>query len=197
MNNKLKHHYRNSISLILLLILITGCGYKTTRMGYEESNDPNIVLDNCEVEFVRSPYKLNQQQEVVGSISLDESGFSTNCKEPDARLILKEEACLLGADVVQITNEKQPSFISSCYRVSAKFIKTNYTSSATKKNETAEVSDSEKDDYFNYKSENDNNPYNEYDANHKSSKSGSITLSVLGSIVGFAAGYLLVTLIMN
>jgi len=59
----------------------------------------------------------------VGQIKLGESGFSTKCKESDAIQILQREAATVGADLINIVEEKRPDAISSCYRCKATFYK--------------------------------------------------------------------------
>jgi len=58
----------------------------------------------------------------IGRIRLGDTGFSKKCNENDALQILKKEACLLGADVVNILGETRPDFWSTCYRVEAEFL---------------------------------------------------------------------------
>lgn len=108
---------------VLILSLLTGCSYRTTRIGYEEIEDDNLNPDTCHVSFIRDTTHLKTPFTVIGEIKLSETGFTVNCNEDDALLFLKEEACLQGANAVQITSEERADFLSSCYRPTANLIR--------------------------------------------------------------------------
>jgi len=57
----------------------------------------------------------------IGEIKLGETGFSTKCNEAHALEILKNEACALNADIVNISEETRPDSWSTCYRCRAEF----------------------------------------------------------------------------
>ena len=61
--------------------------------------------------------------EVLGTIKAYDTGFSVNCDEEEVLSRLIEEACSVGADIVNITEEKQPNWWSSCYRAKAELIR--------------------------------------------------------------------------
>jgi hypothetical protein len=60
---------------------------------------------------------------VLGSIQAYDTGFSTYCDEAYILEIFCEDACTLGADVINITEEHQPDMVSSCYRARAQFLR--------------------------------------------------------------------------
>lgn len=55
----------------------------------------------------------------LGEVRLGDTGFSTRCSELEARNILRQEACNVGANLVNITMEQRPNLMSTCYRCSA------------------------------------------------------------------------------
>lgn len=56
---------------------------------------------------------------VVGSIDIDDTGFTVNCGRVRIMSLVKEEARKMGANAVKVTSLKEPDMISSCYRISA------------------------------------------------------------------------------
>jgi hypothetical protein len=62
--------------------------------------------------------------EVLGSIHAYDTGLSTDCDEATVLDTFCREGNMLGADIVSITEEKQPSvWTSSCYRAKAEFLR--------------------------------------------------------------------------
>lgn len=61
---------------------------------------------------------------IVGKIKAGDTGFSIVCSEKYVLGIFRKDACALGADVVNIIEEIQPSFVrSSCYRAKANLLR--------------------------------------------------------------------------
>lgn len=93
-----------------------------SRIGY---NTPAITQTDCEVSIVYgAPSTIENNAQLLGTIKLDDTGFSTHCSEKDALCILKKEACSLNANTIVITEFKEPDLANSCYRCSASFYKT-------------------------------------------------------------------------
>lgn len=107
-------------SLIVSLLTLYGCGYKIERTNYEKKD---TVID-CDVIIYRNAiFRENKDFQYIGSINLEEAGFSSNCSEEDAIAILKKEACSINANVINITDILLPGYSSSCYRCTAVFYK--------------------------------------------------------------------------
>lgn len=159
------------IPTLLLFAVLTGCSYRTTRIGYEEiENDDSDIT--CEVRFVRDTVSLGELS-VIGSIELKETGFTVNCDEEDALQFLREEACLQGANIVHITAEKRADLLSSCYRPTATLIR------------TADAPAVFSHPYYSEQA------LTERDSSDQKRKAGMIVLSI---ITGFAVGFAMVTL---
>jgi hypothetical protein len=120
------------ITLIILLVL-TGCSHSIRRFGYDMDRKA-LSKDTCEISFLKNMPTDTTKFKRIGRIKLGDTGFSTNCHEDDALRILRRDACQLGADAVNILNEKRPDFWSTCYRVEAEFLKK--TNSVDDKNDT-------------------------------------------------------------
>lgn len=62
---------------------------------------------------------------LVGEVRYGETGFSTDCSYAENMERIRQQACGLGADVVQITAQNFPNFVSTCYRVRASLYRSN------------------------------------------------------------------------
>ena len=105
--------------LLFALLLFTNCAHRITRAGYEASYLNQ--QQSCNAVIKRGITIPDSLATKIGSVGLRDTGFSVVCNEEDALQILQEEACALNADLIVITNEKRPDFMSSCYRCSAEF----------------------------------------------------------------------------
>src|SRR5205814_6958379 len=62
--------------------------------------------------------------ERLGSIRGHDTGLSTDCDEAAILDIFCREGSMLGADLINITEEKQPNpWTSTCYRARAEFLR--------------------------------------------------------------------------
>src|SRR5688572_30002889 len=114
---------------ITFTLLVSSCSHKISRVGY---NTPASSQADCEVSVTYGPASsIDNKAQLLGSITLDDTGFSTNCNENDALAILKKEACSLKANTILITAYKEPSFASTCYRCSANFYNTTQSQTST------------------------------------------------------------------
>jgi hypothetical protein len=117
---KLLQLFARSLPLVLLLGF-TNCAHKITRIGY--NLNPVPTSDTCQIQVVKFENQSTTTKK-IGTIYLGESGFSTRCNQATALAILKLEACNIGADIVNIIEEKKPDILSSCYRCKAELLMT-------------------------------------------------------------------------
>jgi hypothetical protein len=162
------------IALAFIILTLFGCAPSIKRIGYTEiqTKQQNI----CDVSIIKQTENENNIGTSIGSIRIEDSGFSLNCGENEVISILKAEICSQGGNVVYITDETQPSlFGSSCYQVSADLYKSDLKKVHNDINEQIDTNKTI------LKPVNKSNP----------------ALTVLGFAGGFVLGYVLVTILLN
>lgn len=95
---------------------LTSCSYKITRSGYEPVN---TIDQTREMKFVRNQTFSDSAITKIGEIKLGDSGFTLNCTESDALVLLTSEGNAAGANVINIISETRTDILSSCYRCTA------------------------------------------------------------------------------
>src|SRR5436190_21355174 len=117
------------IATLLVLCVVTafisGCAAGITRTGYKlPSNKTPKDLDRCPITL-RNNWQYDTNDVVcLGSIHDYDTGFSTECDEAYILDIFCREGCMVGANVINITEEKQPNpWTSTCYRAKAEFLR--------------------------------------------------------------------------
>jgi len=111
---------RNYLIAVFSLFFIISCSHRITRIGFAGGA---MACDTCQPVIKKMATFNNVPVKKLGTVKLGDSGFSTKCEEPDAILILKKEACAVGADIINITDEKRADVWSTCYRVEADLLK--------------------------------------------------------------------------
>jgi hypothetical protein len=110
---------KSLLSLATLTLFLVSCSHSIVRSGYILPENPST---DCPVSVQYGYAKdIDSSARYLGKIKLDDTGFSTSCSESDALAILRKEACALDANTVLITEFKEPSLMSTCYRCSANF----------------------------------------------------------------------------
>ncbi len=118
------------ITLMMVLggaaVLVAGCAAGITRTGYRlPENQKSKDLQRCPITIqCNAKYDTNDVV-VLGSIHAYDTSISTDCDEAYVLDIFCREACMLGADLINITEEKQPDLWSTCYRARAQFLRFN------------------------------------------------------------------------
>ncbi len=114
-----------SYSLVtVLLLLLFGCDAQITREGYKAEDLGETSQPDCCVA-IKNNININREEvEVLGKIKASDTGFSTACDEEYVLDIFGEDACALGADIINIVEEEQPDYFwSTCYRAKAEFLR--------------------------------------------------------------------------
>ncbi|MBD3314188.1 MAG: hypothetical protein GF344_00235 [Chitinivibrionales bacterium] len=110
------------IAMVLVSFMAIGCGPSLKRMDYlEDQHVPRA--GECKVVFKRDVEIRSEKGKIIGTLKVGDTGFSSRCHEDDILEILRKEACDIGADVVVLRKIRQPDFLSSCYRVTADFVR--------------------------------------------------------------------------
>jgi hypothetical protein len=119
------------VKTLLILVLcsaaffVSGCAPGITRTGYQlpagqttKDLPRRPIAIQCDVN-----YDTNDVT-VLGSIHAYDTGISVDCDEAAILDIFCREGNMLGADIVDITEEHQPNpLTSTCYRAKATFLR--------------------------------------------------------------------------
>jgi len=107
--------------LLVACVVAAGCSASIRRHGYAvPEGQPRA---DCAMPIRNDPTLDLSGFDVVGRIEAGDGGFSTDC---DEEVVLREfarDACHLGADLINVTEEKRPDFWSTCYRAKADFLR--------------------------------------------------------------------------
>ena len=103
--------------ILLTVLILTGCAFQTDVDVFSQPKGSKPL--DCPLEIYRNSNLIKKEYEIIGSVKLEDSGFTVSCGRRKAMTIIREEACVAGGDAVLITNEKQPDIFSTCYRANA------------------------------------------------------------------------------
>lgn len=103
--------------------ILSGCTSGITRTGYRlPSGQTSVAATNSPIAIKCNAHYSTNDVVLLGSIHAYDTGFSTRCDEAYVLGIFSEEGRMLGADVINITEERQPDFWSTCYQAKAQFL---------------------------------------------------------------------------
>lgn len=161
---------------LALSFVFVGCApsVKKQAINPDVEADPGCVALVIEAKVLPV---LPDNSTIVGTIEIGDAGMSTDCQRDDVFQILKKEACKSDAQLVYIKESKNPDSWSTCYRAKADLVR---------------VSDEDRESFAKAASEQQNAM-----AGTPKKEKSSFVWQVVGYTVGFAAGFLLVTLLLN
>lgn len=109
----------------LAVLILSGCAAGISRKGYSVPSGPlDTTTAKISVTIKRNWQYDTNEVNCLGTIRDYDTGFSVNCDEVAILDIFCHDAILVGADVINITEESQPSvWTSSCYRATANFLR--------------------------------------------------------------------------
>lgn len=111
------------IVFLFTFAIFMGCSSTMTRQGYNLQNLPANSNSQCNVPIKKKfPYE-KEEVDILGKIRAGDSGFSVKCGEAYVLKQFQHEACALGADLINITDESRFDILSSCYRARAEFLR--------------------------------------------------------------------------
>ena len=110
------------IFFTFICFLFTNCKHQVSRIGYSVDTKSSLYV-NCNIPIKKFEIIPDSIATKIGVIKLSDAGFSRNCSEENAMVILEKEGCALGADFVNIIKESLPDSVSNCYRCKAEFYK--------------------------------------------------------------------------
>jgi hypothetical protein len=111
------------------LLLGCGCAAGISRQGYTLQDIKNAELANtnlvaaCHLAIKNGATYEASEVDILGKIEAFDTSVSVDCDEAYVLDIFCREACALGADFVNLTDEHYPSFWSTCYRAKAEFLR--------------------------------------------------------------------------
>lgn len=106
------------ISFIVITALIyTSCGPAVKFIPSGSNKEPKT--NNYQVLVLAPDNKLSNDCEIIGEISVHDSGISINCGFDVVLSNAIEQAKKVGADAIKIIEVKKPDMISTCYRIKA------------------------------------------------------------------------------
>jgi len=117
------------LALMMILccaaILASGCAAGITRTGYQLP--PGQTSENLPKRPIAIQYQAKFDTNdviILGTIHDYDTGFSTKCDEATVLDIFCREGSMVGADLIDITEEKLPNpWTSTCYRATAAFLR--------------------------------------------------------------------------
>jgi len=102
------------VLIVFCLVFICGCAPSIKRSGYVLPLTP--PPSHCKVEIVRNSQDLREEDK-LGTMIVYDNGLAVQCSENIITEIIRDEACRLGAKVVNLYNIKEPSvFGSTCFQ---------------------------------------------------------------------------------
>ena len=117
------------IALLMILcgtvVLWSGCAAGIKRTGYQmPPGQTSKTLPRRPIALQCDVHYQTNDVEILGSIQAYDTGLSTDCDEAVVLDTFCREGMFLGADVINITQEKQPNpWTSTCYRAKAEFLR--------------------------------------------------------------------------
>ncbi|MFD1631562.1 hypothetical protein [Pseudopedobacter beijingensis] len=126
----------NKMLLFIGIGIFCSCSPKVSTNSvtkYEAlSYDEQVFILNVNEE---APHEA----EILGTIKIGDSGFTTKC---DYDLVMEQaklEARKIGGNVVKLTKFQPPSMSSTCYRISANILRVDYNVLSAKYDKSEEV----------------------------------------------------------
>ncbi|MDY0078760.1 MAG: trypsin-like peptidase domain-containing protein [Bacteroidales bacterium] len=106
--------------IFLALMIMTSCS-STIRTTAVKSYPPNHSAEP--IIIYNSNDQLPAQTEKIGTIKIDDSGFSVGCGWEKVLEKAKKECRKKGGTAIQIVSVYEPDYSSTCYRLSAIILK--------------------------------------------------------------------------
>jgi len=109
--------------MVALAVFVSGCAAGITRTGYTLPKEPPADVAAQRPIAIKCQAQVNTNDAAwLGSIHDYDTGLSDDCDEVAILSIFVHDARFIGADLINITEESQPSIWgSSCYRAKADF----------------------------------------------------------------------------
>lgn len=113
---KLKYYFL----LVSSYILLYGC---SPAISSSIKKDYAALPFNTKIIVLELTETIPKNAEVIGTLKIRDSGFSTKCNREMALETAKLEAKRVGGNAIKITDEKKPNFWRSCHLLDATILK--------------------------------------------------------------------------
>ena len=115
MDNKPK--ILNTLIILSIMFLLNSCA---ATVNYKAEMDARKAKPfGYRIEVFQKDEKPQKKYTILGIISIEDSGFTTDCSYDVVLKKAEEKAREVGADALEIIKVESPDFISSCYRIKA------------------------------------------------------------------------------
>lgn len=131
----------NGWAFVWVCLLSAGCSSSIKRSGYSVPRDAAPHVDSQHIPVMKNMVYEAADAALLGIISARDTGFAVKCSEAYVLGIFRNDAGVIGADVVNIIQEKQPSIWVTCYRATAQLLRFNDRAKAQALMSDAEYSD--------------------------------------------------------
>ena len=123
-----------SFLFLFITALLCGCAASVSSSRLK-SYQPTPQYQNIDVygQFDN----ISRENEIIGTIEYDDTGFSLNCGYSDMLKSFIKETRKIGGNAVKITTVKNPDLLSTCYRGTANVLK--YKTTVTNKQTTQAI----------------------------------------------------------
>lgn len=131
---------------LIIAMFILGCTTSSIRREGYSIDGAKPTSSECKIP-VKFQYDLSKgKNKTLGIIEASEPGMGIQCQEDFVLEQFQKDACAIGANLINITDEKFPNFWSSCYRAKAQLVllDTSETLKSDAKYSLDEVADNSK-----------------------------------------------------
>ena len=106
------------ILLLLSTIILQSCSPKIKTSLTNETQE--AINNETEIFIIEQNEIVPQNSQFIGDLKVGDSGFSTDCGYTKVIDEAKETARRSGANLIYLTQVKEPNLASTCYRIKAK-----------------------------------------------------------------------------
>jgi len=113
---------KNFFILVGLLIIVTSC---SPKISTSISKNYSALDYREDVVVFGLKDAVPENAELLGTVKIGDSGFSTDCSFETVIEKAKIEARKIGGNAIKITKHNSPDLLSSCHRITANILRIN------------------------------------------------------------------------
>ena len=106
---------------LFAFVFLFACGTSDNVVKY---SDKGVTKSSdCNLDIFSQNLATHKKTEVIGEISVQDTGFSLNCDSDTVIKKIKSKACQAGADAIHLYDIKHPHWSkSTCFQAKARFL---------------------------------------------------------------------------